>query len=81
MCIIAGLWHNLILPFFNEKVQGHHEGLGLMLIAYFILALLMAYTYSLGSKGKKPVMEGLRLGVLVGLFMGTSARSCHGWCA
>ena len=67
MWIIAGLWHNLILPMFNENVQAHHDGLGLMLFAYFILALLMAYIYSLSYKGKRPIMEGLRLGVVVGL--------------
>ena len=67
MWVIAGLWHNLILPFFNKNIQAHHDGLGLMLLAYFILTLLMAYIYSFSFSGKKPVLEGLRLGVVVGL--------------
>lgn len=67
MWIIAGLWHNLILPSVNEDIHPHHEGLGLLLVAYFILAILMAYVYSLSYKGENPVMEGLRLGVVIGL--------------
>jgi len=67
MWIIAGLWHNLVLPFFNEDIQAHHDGFGLMLLAYFILAFLMAYIFSLINIAKRPAMEGLRLGVVVGL--------------
>lgn len=43
MWTIGGLWHNLVLPSFNKNIQAHHEGLGITLIAYFILALLMVY--------------------------------------
>ena len=67
MWVVAGLWHNLILPNVDENVHPHHEGLGLLLVAYFILAILMAYIYSLSYKGVNPIMEGLRLGVVVGL--------------
>jgi len=67
MWIIAGLWHNLILPSFNKNVQAHHDGLGLMLVAYFILAILMAYIYSLSYKGGKPLIEGLKIGVIIGI--------------
>jgi len=67
MWIIAGLWHNLILPVFNKNIQAHHEGLGLMLIAYFILSFLMAYIYLLSYKGEKPIIEGLKIGVIVGI--------------
>ena len=67
MWIIAGLWHNLILPIFNKNIHAHHEGLGLMLIAYFILSFLMAYIYLLSYKGEKPIIEGLKIGVIVGI--------------
>ena len=67
MYILAGLWHNLVLPSINKNTEAHHEGLGLMMLAYFMLALLMAYVYSLIYRGKKPVIEGLRLGVVVGI--------------
>ena len=67
MWIIAGLWHNFVLPLFNENIQAHHDGFGLMLIGYFLLAFLMGYLYSINYTGKKPLLEGLRLGVVVGL--------------
>lgn len=67
MWVIAGLWHNLILPIFNKNIQAHHEGLGLLLVAYFILSLLMTYIYSLSYKGGKPVIEGLKLGIIIGI--------------
>ena len=67
MWIIAGLWHNLILPAVNENIEAHHEGIGIMLIAYLILAFMMSYIYSLIDKGEKPLMEGLRLGIIIGI--------------
>ncbi len=68
MWIISGLWHNLVLPglYAGEK-EATHEGIGILLIAYFVLGLLMAYIYPLGFKGGKPVIEGLRFGALIGL--------------
>jgi|TARA_Y100000294_G_C8475494_1_gene304549 hypothetical protein len=43
MWAIAGLWHNLILPSFYEDSHATHEGIGLMLFAYLILAGFMAF--------------------------------------
>ncbi len=67
MWIIAGLWHNLVLPYFNVSIQAHHDGIFFMLIAYFILAMLMVYIYSYGFKRDKPVIDGLKLGVIIGI--------------
>ncbi|MFC1539477.1 hypothetical protein ACFL6H_08635 [Candidatus Latescibacterota bacterium] len=67
MWFVAGLWHNLIMANLYKDVHATHEGIGLLLVAYFILALLMAYMYPLGYKGKGPLQEGLRFGVLIGL--------------
>lgn len=67
MWIVAGLWHNLILPSINSSVEAHHEGIGILLVAYLILALLMAYLYTLIYKGGRPVSEGLKLGVIIGV--------------
>ncbi len=67
MWIIAGLWHNLVLPGINENVEAHHQGIGMMLIAYLILAFLMTYLYSLMNLSRKPWLEGLRIGVVVGI--------------
>ncbi len=53
MWILAGLWHNLILPTINSNVQAHHQGMGLMLAGYFILAILMFILYNwINKKGK-----------------------------
>lgn len=67
MWIIGGLWHNLILPSVNDSIEAHHDGLGLTLIAYFILAFLMAYIYFLIYNGNFTVINGLKLGVLIGI--------------
>lgn len=67
MWIIGGLWHNLILPSVNDSIEVHHDGLGLTLIAYFILAFLMAYIYFLIYNGNFTVINGLKLGVLIGI--------------
>lgn len=67
MWIIGGLWHNLVLPSFNKNIQAHHDGLGITLIAYFILALLMVYIYALINKGNNAIIVGLKLGVIIGI--------------
>ena len=67
MWIIAGIYHNLIMANLYEEVNAKHEGLGILLVAYFILALIMAYVYPLGYKGKSPALEGLRFGIIIGL--------------
>lgn len=67
MWIAAGLWHNLILPTFNKNIEAHHNGLAIMLVAYFILALLMSYLYFISYKGGKPVIKGLKIGIIIGI--------------
>jgi len=67
MWILAGLWHNLVLPLLDENIEAHHEGIGIMLIAYFILAFLMVYLYEKIHKKQKLVIEGLKIGVVVGI--------------
>jgi len=67
MWIIGGLWHNLILPSVNDNIEAHHDGLGITLIAYFILSFLMAYIYFLIYNGNFSVINGLKLGILIGI--------------
>lgn len=67
MWIIGGVYHNLVLPFFNGKIEPHHEGLGITLIAYLILALLMTYLYSITKVKDDSLYKGVQLGVLVGI--------------
>jgi hypothetical protein len=67
MWITAGLWHNLILPNLNKNLEAHHKGLGLMLLAYLILAFLMTTIYAFKLKTSKPVVEGIKVGVILGI--------------
>lgn len=68
MWIIAGLWHNLVLPTINKNMEAHHEGIGIMLVAYFVLAFLMSLLYIMISfKNTKPIFKGLTLGIIVGV--------------
>lgn len=67
MWVVAGVWHNLVLASFYEQVHAEHEGIGILLLSYFILALLMSYLYTMIYQGEKPIMNGLKIGVLVGI--------------
>ena len=82
MWIVAGVWHNLIMAGLYEQVHAKHEGVGVLVIAYFILGLFMAYLYPLGFKGKNRLMDGLWLGVFVGLLWvfphGLAMAGAHG---
>ena len=82
MWVIAGIWHNLIMANLYKNVHATHEGLGILLVAYFILALLMAYIYPFGYKGKSPTIEGFRFGIVIGLLWilphGLAMAGAHG---
>ncbi|MFC2083516.1 hypothetical protein ACFLS9_00510 [Bacteroidota bacterium] len=69
MWLLAGLWHEFIaVRFYAEKTDATHEGTVIIFIAYIVLAILMAYMFSLGhKKGKRPAIEGLRFGILIGI--------------
>ena len=68
MFLLAGLWHMVIMadlysgPKTLEEPMLHFIALG-----YFVLALIMTYIYPKGYKGGKPVIEGLKFGILMGL--------------
>ncbi|MHC5037046.1 MAG: hypothetical protein ACYTHM_07010 [Planctomycetota bacterium] len=74
MWLLAGLWHLVIVPEFYAKGihASHHEGGVLILVAYVLLAILMAGVYrSYIHRGEyrigKSALEGLKLGLLMGL--------------
>jgi len=67
MWVLAGLWHNLVLPNLYTDKKAHHEGLGLMLVAYFALASLMTYIYQRASDGRRPAWDGAVIGVVIGV--------------
>lgn len=83
MWILAGIWHEIIaLAFYTEENKTAHEGLGILFAAYLVLGLLMAYLYPLGYKGGKPVIEGFRFGLVIGLLWvfphGLAMAGAHG---
>lgn len=68
MWVISGLWHNLILAnFYASETEATHEGIGILIIAYLILGLFMAYLYPRFFQGGRPAIEGLKFGALIGL--------------
>ncbi len=68
MWLLAGLWHELIMAnFYKAETDATHQGSGIILVAYVVLGLLMAYMYPIGYKGNKPWTEGLRFGLIIGL--------------
>ena len=67
MWAVAGIWHNIIMQALYKETHATHEGIGIMLVAYLVLGLIMAYMYPLGYKGGKIYLEGLRFGVIIGI--------------
>ena len=68
MCLLAGLWHKLLMvQFYASEVDATHEGTGIIFIAYIILGILMAYLYPLIYKGGKPAVEGIKIGIVIGI--------------
>jgi hypothetical protein len=67
MWIIAGIWHNLIMANLYEDVHATHDGLGLLLAAYFVLATFMVYLYPAYRRGNHPVVNGFVFGAIIGL--------------
>lgn len=67
MWVVAGLWHNMIMPRLYEDTHTNHEGIFIMLIAYFVLASFMVFLYPFLFKESKSVVRGLKLGIFVGV--------------
>ena len=67
MWIVAGIWHNLVMANLYESVHATHDGLGLLLVAYFVLAAFMVYLYPSYAAGKHSVLRGLVFGAIIGL--------------
>ena len=67
MWIVAGIWHNLIMANLYESVHATHDGLGLLLVAYFLLAALMVYLYPFYAARKHSVLRGFVFGAIIGL--------------
>ena len=67
MWAVAGIWHNLIMASLYESTHAEHEGILILLFAYFVLSFLMTYLFTLIYKGEKPIKVGIKIGVIVGI--------------
>ncbi len=68
MWLLAGIWHSFIVAvFYAEENHANHESIGIIFVAYLILAALMAYLYPRSHEGVRPMFEGLGFGLIVGL--------------
>lgn len=80
---VAGVWHEVAAAsFFAERLGGEHQGVGMILVAYLILALLMAYLFPRVASTGKPLVEGIKFGALIGLLWvlphGLVTAAAHG---
>ena len=83
MWALAGIWHKIVaVAFYTSETEAKHEGIGIIFLAYIILALFMAYLYPLVSQGGNIAIEGLKVGVFIGLLWvfphGLAMAGAHG---
>ena len=72
VCFALGyLWHDEIMTNFYtehfERQQNPDINVSVTAIAYLIITFLMTLIYSVWHKGKNPLIEGLLLGLIVGI--------------
>jgi hypothetical protein len=74
--VIAAGWHLALfkdlyeaLGIFTRKEPLIHLGV----ISMILQGLVLAYVYPIGYQGGSPVKEGLKFGLLMGIFMGSNA--------
>lgn len=68
MWIVAGIWHEVLAAHFYTADTAPHQGVGLILVAYVVLAGLMALFYRRGFSNGRPLLNGAWFGALAGLF-------------
>ena len=73
MFLISGLWYLIIMKgYYNEQfpeVFRQESKMIWIAIGYLVGAFLLALIYPIGYKGGAPMSEGLRFGILMGLFI------------
>lgn len=82
MWAAAGLWHNLIMANFYEGIHAGHEGIGILFLAYLILAFFMTYIYQRFPDSNSALKKGFIVGILVGVLWvfphGLAMAGAHG---
>ena len=83
MWVVAGLWHNLILPGLYSHRHAAHDGIGMLLLAYLLLGGFMAGIYGRLRPLRvnflwNGVIWGAMIGVLWVLPHGLAMVGAHG---
>jgi len=83
MWALAGIWHKIVaVAFYTSETHAKHEGIGIILAAYLVLGLFMAYLYPMVAQGGNVLLEGLKFGVIIGLLWvfphGLAMAGAHG---
>ena len=71
MLLLSGLWYEILMPNVYSAQFATIERTAplytLVVIGYLMGTFLLAYIYPIGYKGKAPIVEGVKFGVLMGL--------------
>jgi len=71
MFALSYLWHVVVMGnFYQEQFANTARAtpeFPFIILAYLVLAILMAYIYPTGYKGGTAVSEGMKFGILIGL--------------
>jgi len=68
MWALAGLWHKLLaVAFYTRETHASHEGVGIILAAYMVLALIMVYLFPIQKTEAAPILTGMIFGAVIGL--------------
>jgi len=78
MFVLGGIWHNIVMMDYNMAAYADvtlsedEFSLALIAVGYLILSFMMSYMYPIGFGGGSAIKEGLRFGVMLGIFMSFS---------
>ena len=71
MFLLSGLWYMVLMSDYYHAnfadVERAEPIFTSIVIGYLVLSFLLAYIYPFGYKGKSPLIEGLRFGLIMGL--------------
>ena len=68
MWITAGIWHEIAAAaFYAGNIDGQHQGLGIIFVAYVLLAVLITFFLRHTRLTSSPLLNGLILGATIGI--------------
>ena len=68
MWLLAGAWHEIVASrLYADRIQDEHQGVGLIFLAYCVLALLMTFFLRHARLSQRPLVQGAVLGSVIGI--------------